>query len=102
MRPTEDWMFSAAYAEGASWNDSFWSHERFNVLLKQARGELDEAKRRDMYREMQMIVRDEGGVVIPMFASYVFAMRNNVHHEEMVSGKRDLDGGRIIERWWFA
>jgi peptide/nickel transport system substrate-binding protein len=41
-RATEDWMFSTAYAEGASWNDSFWQHERFNRLLKEAPAELDE------------------------------------------------------------
>ena len=53
-RPTEDWMFSTSYAAGASWNDSFWNHERFNKLLLLARAELDETHlRREMYVEMQ-------------------------------------------------
>ena len=52
-RPTCDWMFSQAYAEGANWNDTFWSHERFNKLLLAGRGELDAAKRGEIYREMQ-------------------------------------------------
>lgn len=60
-RPTCDWMFSQAYAKGANWNDTFWSHERFNKLLVQGRGELDPVKRAEIYREMQKIVRDEGG-----------------------------------------
>ncbi len=100
-RPTEDWMFSTAYAEGAAWNDSFWIHERFNKLLKEARTELDEAKRREMYVEMQRIVSDEGGVVVPMFANYVFAMRKNVQHGEMAANW-SLDGNKGAERWWFA
>ncbi len=100
-RPTEDWMFSTAYAEGADWNDSFWSHELFNKLLIEARAELDEAKRRAMYVEMQTIVRDEGGVLVPFFANYVFAMINSVQHGPM-QGNWDMDGEKFMERWWFA
>ena len=37
-RPVEDQMFSTAYASGAAWNDTAWEHERFNMLLKEARG----------------------------------------------------------------
>ena len=57
------------YAAGANWNESFWTHARFNQLLKAARAELDLAKRREMYVEMQRLVHDEGAVVIPMFAA---------------------------------
>ncbi len=100
-RPTEDWMFSTAYAEGASWNDTFWKHERFNKLLVEARAELNEDKRRDMYGEMQLILRDEGGVVVPLFNNYVFAMSNKVQHGTL-QGNWDMDGTKCIERWWFA
>jgi peptide/nickel transport system substrate-binding protein len=100
-RATEDWMFSTAYAEGANWNDTFWSHDRFNKLLLEGRAELDDAKRRAIYFEMQKIVRDEGGVVIPIFNNYVFAMSDKVQHDEM-AGNWDLDGNKAMERWWFA
>ena len=100
-RPTEDWMFSTAYSESASWNDTFWQHEKFNKLLVEARAELNEAKRREMYVEMQSILRDEGGVVIPLFNNNVFAMSTKVQHGPM-GGNWDLDGGKFIERWWFA
>ncbi len=101
-RPTEDWMFTTAYASGAAWNDSFWEHERFNQLLVQARAELDESLRAEMYREMQGIVSTEGGVVIPMFASYVMAHSDRVQHPETVGANWTLDGFRALERWWFA
>jgi peptide/nickel transport system substrate-binding protein len=100
-RPTEDWMLSTAYASGAPWNDSFWEHERFNKLLIEARAELDEAKRRAMYVEMQTIVSDEGGVVVPMFNNYVMALSDKVAHEEM-GANWAFDGFRAVERWWFA
>ena len=100
-RPTEDWMFSTAYKGGGSWNDTFWAHQRFDQLLIDARAETDQVKRRAMYLEMQQIVRDEGGVVVPMFANYVFAMADKVQHGPL-AGNWDMDGTKYIEKWWFA
>ena len=101
-RPTQDWMFSQAYAEGANWNDTYWSHERFNMLLAAGRGELNAEKRAEIYREMQQIVRDEGGVIVWAFANYVYAMSDKVQHGPDVAANWELDGGRYVERWWFA
>ncbi len=101
-RPTEDWMFTTAYASGAAWNDTFWENERFNQLLLEARSELDDDKRAQMYGEMQNIVRTDGGVVVPMFASYVMAHSNKVMTPEVVGANWTLDGFRALERWWFA
>ena len=101
-RPTEDWMFSLGYARGAKWNATKWDHDRFNDLLVAARAELDEAKRRDMYAEMQLLVRDEGGVVIPMFLNHVYATTTRIQTEEKHAGNFGLDGNMSAERWWFA
>jgi peptide/nickel transport system substrate-binding protein len=101
-RPTADWMFSQEYAADAPENDMRWKHPRFNELLVAARAELDEAKRREMYREMQLIVRDEGGVLIPMFANYIWATSDKVAHGEEVAANYDLDGEKVLERWWFT
>ncbi|NIQ39367.1 MAG: twin-arginine translocation signal domain-containing protein [Proteobacteria bacterium] len=99
-RATADWMFSTAYAEDSNWNDTFWKHERFNKLLKAARAELDEAKRRELYVECQRIVRDEGGVVIPMFANWIEAVSEKLRFENP-AGNWEMDGYRAAERWWF-
>lgn len=101
-RPAEDQMFSTAYSEGAAWNESYWSHERFNKILVEARAELDDNKRREMYWEMQTILNQEGGSVIPMFASYVFATNENVAFTGDFASNWDLDGERWMERWYFA
>ena len=101
-RPVEDAMFSTAYASGASWNDTFWENERFNELLVTARAELDEAKRREMYFEMQAILSNDGGAIIPMFANYVFATGPDVVTGDGFSSHWDVDGERWMERWSFA
>ncbi len=100
-RLTEDMMLSTVYAGTAPWNESFWKHPRFDELLVAARAELDDAKRREMYVEMQRIVSNEGGGITPMFNSYVFAMRTNVQHGPMAANWT-LDGNKGMERWWFA
>jgi peptide/nickel transport system substrate-binding protein len=99
-RSTEDMMFSTAYAADAAWNDTSWKNKRFNDLLVAARAELDETKRRNMYVEMQSIVRDDGGVVIPMFSADLAATSDKVAHGT-VAANWELDGLRAPERWWF-
>jgi len=102
QRPTPDVMFSLGYAADAPWNDSHFKHERFNKLLLEARAELNDAKRGEMYFEMQQIMRDEGGTIVPVFRNFVYARRSNVQHEANMSGNWALDGSRGAERWWFA
>lgn len=101
-RPAEDIMFSTAYAEGADWNDSSWKHAEFNKLLVAARSELNESERRTMYVEMQRLVSDEGGVVVPVFNNYIHATAKNVAHEKDMASNWANDGHRYAERWWFA
>jgi peptide/nickel transport system substrate-binding protein len=101
-RPTEDAMFQTAYAAGVAWNDTFWDNARFNELLLAARAELDQAKRREMYYEMQAILNQDGGAIIPMFASYVFSTGPGVQVSENFSSHWDMDGERWMERWYFS
>lgn len=101
-RPTEDWMFTTAYSSGAPWNESFWENARFNELLVAARSELNEDTRRAMYYEMQDLVSNQGGTVVPMYASYVMGLSDKVAHPEQVAANWTLDGFRALERWWFA
>ena len=98
-RATEDWMFSTAYEVDAPWNDSQWDHPRFQELLLSARAELDSAKRAEQYGEMQLILRDEGGVIIPMFANYVQGLSTSIQTPETVGNLWQMDNGRMAERW---
>ncbi len=55
-----------------------------------------------MYREMQHIVSDDGGTIIPMFANYVSARTTKVARGPSIASNFDLDGQKCIERWWMA
>jgi peptide/nickel transport system substrate-binding protein len=94
-------MYSLAYKDDAAWNESYWQNERFNVLLRQAKAELDNAKRAEMYREMAMIAKDDGGTIIPFFRNFVYASSNKVKTTGSYAASWEMDGARAASRWWF-
>ncbi|MDG1737608.1 MAG: ABC transporter substrate-binding protein [Paracoccaceae bacterium] len=105
-RPTEDWMFSSAYTADNEWNETAWrtteSATRFNEVVVEARAELDQDKRRVLYEEAQVLVNDDGGALIPMFANHIMAVSKGVAHSEDVAANWELDGAKAPERWWKA
>ncbi|AZO59525.1 MAG: ABC transporter substrate-binding protein [Mesorhizobium sp.] len=77
-RATQGWMYSTTYRSTAPWNDTHFFNERFDKLLTEALGELDQDKRKNLYREMAIIVRDEGGTIVPMFNQFIDAISDQV------------------------
>ncbi|MEL7280881.1 MAG: ABC transporter substrate-binding protein [Pseudomonadota bacterium] len=100
-RPTPDVMYTLAYKDDAAWNESRWQNGRFNELLLQAKAELDDAKRAEIYREMAMISNQDGGTIIPYFPNFVYARRKNVRHTGQLAASWMMDGARATSRWWF-
>ncbi|MDP3342468.1 ABC transporter substrate-binding protein [Frigidibacter sp.] len=72
-RPTPDILFSLLYDTNAPWNESQYKSPKFDAMLVEARGELDFAKRKEIYDEMQVMVSNEAGTAIPVFLSNVDA-----------------------------
>jgi peptide/nickel transport system substrate-binding protein len=100
-RATADLTFSTVYLSTAAWNDAFWKNARFDELLFAARAELDDVKRRKMYWEMQEIVRDDCGQVVPLFYDFVDGRTNRVEGFYPDPAYM-LCGNRVAERAWFA
>ncbi|SLN73504.1 Nickel-binding periplasmic protein precursor [Roseovarius albus] len=100
-RPTPDVMYTLTYKDDAAWNETHWKNPRFNEVLLMAKAELDDAKRADMYREMAMLLRDDGGALIPFFPNFVYGRRANVKHTGQLAASWQMDGARAAERWWF-
>ena len=68
-RPSADQLFTLFFKSDAPWNESGWKNEQFDRLLLAARAETDDAKRKQMYGDMQVLVHEKGGVGIPAFLS---------------------------------
>lgn len=77
-RPTQDQMYSTGYISTADWNDTRFKNEAFDKLVIAARAELDETKRRSIYRDIATIMRDEGGLIVPMFNDFIDAIGESV------------------------
>ena len=77
-RPVQDQMYSTAYLSTAEWNDTAFKDAKFDALMIGARGELDQVKRKAMYSEMANILRDTGGLILPMFNDWVEGRRAEV------------------------
>jgi peptide/nickel transport system substrate-binding protein len=61
-------------------------------MLLAARAELDNDKRKKMYHDMAVIVRDEGGLILPMFNQFIDATGPKLEgwtldpHQELMNG----------------
>ncbi|MBL4768787.1 MAG: ABC transporter substrate-binding protein [Rhodobacteraceae bacterium] len=77
-RPVQDQMYSTAYLSTADWNDTRFKRDDFDALLLSAKAELDQTKRKDLYSQMAYILRNEGGLICPMFNDFIDAVSTNV------------------------
>ncbi|MDI7862170.1 ABC transporter substrate-binding protein [Rhizobiaceae bacterium n13] len=99
-RPTQDQRYSTSYLSSAEWNDTRFKRPEFDKLVLQARSELDEAKRRELYRTMAVTVRDEGGLILPVFNDYINGSAKSLKGFVHDIGN-DLSNGYVASRVWF-
>ena len=100
-RPTPDGIFSIAWAGTAPSNDSLWKNADFDRILTEARAEIDQDKRRQLYYELQRIANEDSGTAVPVFADHIHAASKKLAFGK-VAGDREFDGAKISTRWWFA
>jgi peptide/nickel transport system substrate-binding protein len=68
-RPSADLALTLFFKSDSPQNEAGWKNEKFDQLLVAARAETDQAKRAQMYADMQAMIHNEGGIGIPMFIS---------------------------------
>lgn len=68
-RPTMDMLLTQFYLSNAANNECGWKNPHFDQLVVAARGENDVAKRKQMYGDIQEIIYNQSGVLIPCFVS---------------------------------
>jgi len=83
-RPTANSMLSIAFAPDAPWNDTLWKNERMGELIVASRAVKDPGKREEMYCEMQTLINNESGMVIPAHLNYIDGISDKVKGMPMV------------------
>jgi len=90
-------MLADVYRAGAPLNETRWSDDRFESLLAGAVAETDEARRRTAIWEMQALLHDDGGAIIPVFRDWLDA-----HHDSVGGltphGGFELDNGAVLAK----
>ncbi len=98
-RAVQDQMYSTAYLSSADWNDTRWKREEFDKMLLEARAELDTEKRKALYSKMGRMIRDEGGLICPMFNDFVNGVSDKVQGwKENPNG--DMMAGHYAREVW--
>ncbi|MFM0520949.1 MULTISPECIES: ABC transporter substrate-binding protein [Caballeronia] len=100
-RPTLDLLYTQFFRSNANWNESGWKNEQFDQLLVQARRERDEAKRKQMYGDMQGIIYEKNSLVIPAFINFIDAQSSNLRGLKGTPSGRVM-GYRFAEFAWLA
>jgi len=101
-RPSADVLFTQFFKSDAPWNESAWKDPKFDQLLVNARAETDDAKRKQMYADMQALVADESGIGIPAFISLLDA------NDKRLKGVGSIPTGGMMGfsfaeyAWWSA
>jgi peptide/nickel transport system substrate-binding protein len=98
-RPAATQMLSVAFAANAPWNETHWKNEKFEKLLDDARAETDETKRKSYIWEMQAMLNEEGGALIPAFRDWLDAHNAKVGGHTPHGGF-DMDNGMILDKAW--
>ncbi len=84
---------------GAAWNDTHFKRGEFDNLLAAARGEQNEEKKRQMYYDMQFIIEEQGGTILPVFNNYIFAGSEKIDGFSM---SPIFSGMRVAEQLYFV
>ncbi|MBP0438195.1 ABC transporter substrate-binding protein [Tianweitania sediminis] len=98
-RSTQNQMYSTAYESNAEWNDTRFKRPEFDAMLLKAKAELDEAKRKAIYRDMAIMMRDEGGLIVPFFNDFIDATGKAVGGYDPHPAAELMDGYALAECW---
>lgn len=100
-RAVQDQMYSTAYIVGSDYNETHFNVPKFDDIIKVARGEMDETKRKALYSEAFYIVRDEGGVIVPIFNEFIDGTSNNIGGW-VDDVNNELMNGYAAQKCWFT
>jgi len=67
MRPLGVQILALGYRTGEAWNESAYSDPAFDEKLKEALSIADPAKRRDVMKDLEMILQESGVIIQPFW-----------------------------------
>jgi peptide/nickel transport system substrate-binding protein len=91
-------VYLAQVAQGdlpdSPFNETHWGKGKFKDLIDQARGTIDDAKRKEILHQAQQMQYDQGGYIIPYFSNIIDA------YSAKVSGFVPAKSGFPFGNYW--
>ena len=92
-------VYLAQVAQGdlpnSPFNETHWGKGKFESLINQARGTVDEAKRKEILHEAQQMQYEQGGYIIPYFSNIIDA------YSSKLGGFVEAKSGFPLGNYWF-
>ncbi|MFP6742088.1 MAG: ABC transporter substrate-binding protein [Alphaproteobacteria bacterium] len=88
---------SLAMRCGAGWTESYYCNEELDALLDASDGTVDVEKKRELFCQIQDIMQEDSGYLIPFWAASYSANRTNVHLPDTWSR-----GGFLWHQMWLT
>jgi peptide/nickel transport system substrate-binding protein len=99
-RATQGQMYSTGYVSTADWNDTRFKNEKFDKMLYAAQAELDQDKRKQIYHDMAVLIRDEGGLITPFFNQFIDALVTSKVSGWVANPQGELMDGYALNECW--
>jgi len=77
-RPLGFMVLSLAYRSGVPWNESHYDNADFDAILTQAEGTLDLEERRQLIKQLEEIMQEDGPIVQPIWRAVFSVMDKKV------------------------
>lgn len=77
-RPVYDMNLSLSFLSDGKWNESHINDPILDSRIREARSTVDKDKRKELYGDVQRIIHEDGGNIIPVFVDYLDGVSNKV------------------------
>jgi peptide/nickel transport system substrate-binding protein len=78
INASADTILSLVYHSSGTWNESGIQNAELDALIEAGRVEADPSRRAEIYAQVQQIIQEEGGTLVPYFRPSFYARRAKV------------------------
>ena len=100
-RPTADLQLSLQFLSDSAWNDTRFKNAKLDKLIVDARVELNQKKRYELYGEAQRVISEEAGMICFAVGDQMDGASTKLRGLSP-HPRYELNDLRIAEKGWFA
>ena len=71
-RPVPNALLNLLFRSNGVWNEGHYFNKKLDALIDAAGSELDAAKRKALYKQIEVQISDDGPSIIPFYSTFVF------------------------------